>query len=116
MRRAHCALLGLFAMGLAQPLQAVAAADPAETNPGGWFWYEDPPRRAEPTPEPQRRVVVAPAEPAKPEWRQRFDDFQRRMKESRMRFFIDPSPENARKMAELQTAMLRVASRPEIGG
>ena len=27
-----------------------------------------------------------------------------------MRFFIDPSPENARKMAELQTAMVRRAS------
>ena len=113
MRRAHCAfpVLCALAMGLAPALYAEpAAAEPFDDRPGGWFWYEDPPRRAEPAPEPQPRVVVAPAEPAKPEWRQRFDDFQRRMKESRMRFFIDPSPENARKMAELQTAMVRRAS------
>lgn len=76
----------------------------------GWFWYDDPPsapRKKEAAPVP---VAIAPAQSAKPDFVRQFEAFQERVKESRMRFFIDPSPENARAMAEIQTAMVTRAS------
>lgn len=112
-RRLEAALLLALTLLVAPAVQAEpATGNPFEAAPGGWFWYQDPPPPREPAkaaPEPAAVRAVSAA-PEKPEWRQRFDDFQTRMKESRMRFFIDPSPENAYAMAELQTAMVQRAS------
>ena len=110
---AALALVTLALCAQAAELPELAPATPERERPRGWFWYDDP----RPKPESKRAPAVERAAPEpevltedKPEFVRRFEAFQKRIKESRMRFFIDPSPENAREMAELQTALVRRAS------
>ena len=118
MPRLAAALVVLALYGPHAAAEAVKAppapAAIAEDHARGWFWYQDPP--AEPKPVEKRELVKArPTAETRPEedkadFVMQFEAFQKRIKESRMRFFIDPSPENAREMAELQSAMVRRAS------
>ncbi|WP_068637770.1 conjugal transfer protein TraF [Thauera butanivorans] len=78
----------------------------------GWFWYEPPP--AEETldpPETPQPSASAEADPNSDEAMiARLEAFQKRVQASRARAFFDPSDENVRAMASLQTSFVRRSS------
>lgn len=70
----------------------------------GWFWYEDPPPKRDPVPIPEA------GSPPAGEAVQRLEAYKAVIQEARARAFLEPTPENLQRVAELQTRMVKRAS------
>jgi conjugal transfer pilus assembly protein TraF len=70
----------------------------------GWFWYEDPARRAPAQP-------AAPAPDARQAALAEFERLQQQIKETQQIALIDPTPANVQAVLELNARSIRMANR-----
>jgi conjugal transfer pilus assembly protein TraF len=74
----------------------------------GWFWYEDPPAEVKAEPAAQPAAVKTPTQDEA--MMAKFEAYKKAIEKARVAAFLEPTPQNLTRYAELQTELVRKAN------